>query len=191
MDDSRNKFHFKIDKNYNLICDCLVILFHFSADLDGNRDILGEFQKVLDEYDSHPILVAEVEGSYANTSKYYEMTDIPINFGLINKVNRQGMTLAQSISKTVEEYLASVPEEKTPNWVIGDHNNARVGSRLGKDNIYAMNTLVLTLPGVAMTYYGEEIGMLDVNITNPKNPRDKERTPMQWNKTKHAGECLH
>ena len=140
---------------------------------------------MLDEYDSHPILVAEVMGSYAKTSKYYSMSDIPINFGLINKVDRKGMTLAQSIDKTVTEYLASVPEGKTPNWVIGDHNSARVGSRLGEDNRYAMNTLALTLAGVAMTYYGEEIGMLDGNTTNPK---DNQRTPMQWNKEAHAGE---
>ena len=170
---------------YIVICDCLIILFLFFKDLDGNRDILSEFQKVLDEYDSHPILVAEVMGPYAKTSKFYGMLDIPINFGLINKVDRQGMTLAQGINKTVEEYLASVPKGKTPNWVIGDHNNARVGSRLGEDNRYAMNTLALTLPGVAMTYYGEEIGMLDGSTPNPK---DKERTPMQWNTEAYAGE---
>lgn len=171
-----------------MICACLIILCPFSPDLDGNRDILSEFQKVLDEYDHHPILVAEVEGSYARTSKYYEMTDIPINFGLIKKVDRVGMTLAQGIAKTVEEYLASVPEGKTPNWVVGNHNYARVGSRLGKDNRYAMNTLALTLPGVAMTYYGEEIGMLDGNTANSSDTRDKERTPMQWNREQYAGE---
>ena len=168
--------------------DCLIIYLPFSADLDGSRDILSEFQQVLGEYDSHPILIAEVDGSYAKTSKYYDVSDIPFNFGLINKVDRKGMTLAQGISKTVEEYLASVPKGKTPNWVIGNHDNARVGSRLGKDNRHAMNTLALTLPGVVTTYYGEEIGMLDGNITNSTDPRDKERTPMQWNTDKHAGE---
>lgn len=186
----RTKFQFKTDKNtyYILICDCLIIYIPFSADLDGSRDILSEFQTVLDEYDSHPILIAEVDGSYAKTSKYYDMSNIPFNFGLINKVDRKGMTLAQGISKTVEEYLASVPKGETPNWVIGNHDNARVGSRLGKDNRHAMNTLALTLPGVATTYYGEEIGMLDGNITNPDDYRHKERTPMQWNKEQYAGE---
>lgn len=172
----------KSDPTYDMLKHTL------TYDLDGSRDILSEFQQVLDEYDSHPILIAEVDGSYAKTSKYYNVSDIPFNFGLINKVNRKGMTLAQGISKTVEEYLASVPKGKTPNWVIGNHDNARVGSRLGKDNRHAMNTLALTLPGVVTTYYGEEIGMLDGNITKPSDPRDKERTPMQWNTDKHAGE---
>lgn len=173
------------NSNYNMSDPTYNMLDHtLTYDLDGNREILSEFQKVLDEYDSHPILVAEVMGSYAKTSKYYGMSDIPINYGLINKVARQGMTLSQGIEKTVEEYMASVPDGKTPNWVIGDHNNARVGSRLGEDNRYAMNTLALTLPGVALTYYGEEIGMLDGNTTNPK---DKQRTPMQWNKEATAG----
>ena len=131
-------------------------------------------------------------GTYDRTSKYYEVVDIPFNFGLISNMDRQGLTLSQNINKTVKEYLASVPKGKTPNWVIGNHDNQRVGSRLGKDNRYAMNTLALTLPGVVKTYYGEEIGMLDGNITvskgNITETRHDMRTPMQWNKEKYAGE---
>lgn len=63
--------------------------------------------------------------------------------------------------------------------------------------------LVLSLPGVAVTYNGEEIGMQDGSITfeqgtdpqacNGKrehfsaNSRDFERTPFQWDSSKNAG----
>lgn len=48
---------------------------------------------MFDEYDSYFILVVEVMGFYVNIFKYYNMSDIFINFGLINKVDRRGMTL--------------------------------------------------------------------------------------------------
>ena len=143
---------------------------------------------MLDEQENHPILLAEVTGTYEQTSKYYDVADIPFNFGLVSDLNRTGMTLAQNIDKAITEYLAKVPKGKIPNWVIGNHDNSRVGSRLGKTNRYAMNPLALTLPGVAKTYYGEEIGMLDADLKNATDPRDPERTPMQWNKEKNAGE---
>lgn len=65
-------------------------------------------------------------------------------------------------------------------------------------------TLLLTLPGVAVTYNGDEIGMLDYREiswedtldpqacnTNPVDyvwaSRDPERTPFQWDATTNAG----
>lgn len=143
---------------------------------------------MLDEHKPRPVLLAEVTGTLERNSKYYEVADIPFNFGLITDLNRKGMSLAQSVDTTVKEYMKIVPKGKTPNWVIGNHEHSRVGSRLGKDNRYAMNTLALTLPGVVKTYYGEEIGMLDGNVPNATDPRDNYRTPMQWNKEKNAGE---
>ncbi len=59
---------------------------------------------------------------------------------------------------------------KSPNWVLGNHDAWRIGSRLGEEFIDAMvgdfalffdtffnsyflqNTITLTLPGVAVTY---------------------------------------
>jgi len=88
--------------------------------------------------------------------------------------------------------------------VLGNHDNARVGSRYGSERIDALNAMLLTLPGAGVTYNGEEIGMLDnKNIswedtkdpaacnTNPsvymKYSRDPERTPFQWDASEHAG----
>lgn len=66
-----------------------------------------------------------------------------------------------------------------------------------------MNMLVLLLPGTAITYNGEEIGMQDTKIRwdqttdimalniGPEKyttvTRDPQRTPFQWNSSLHAG----
>jgi maltose alpha-D-glucosyltransferase/alpha-amylase len=52
------------------------------------------------------------------------------------------------------------------------------------DKILLANSLLLTLPGSPVIYYGDEIGMGD-NIF--LNDRDGVRTPMQWNDTQNAG----
>lgn len=85
---------------------------------------------------------------------------------------------------------------------MGNHDNHRVATRLGKENVDSFNMLLAFLPGVMVTYNGEEIGMENGEVTceqgyDPqaiKNcsifdqvSRDFERTPYQWNTTKNAG----
>ena len=47
---------------------------------------------------------------------------------------------------------------------LGNHDQSRVSTRLGKTYVNAGNLMALLLPGTATTYYGEEIGMVDGNI---------------------------
>ncbi|XP_063608438.1 maltase 1-like [Penaeus indicus] len=86
---------------------------------------------------------------------------------------------------------------------LGNHDNGRVGSRFGEDLVDALNMLILLLPGTPVTYYGEEIGMLNTFISweDTQDPqacnhgldgyedysRDPERTPMQWDNSTLAG----
>lgn len=85
---------------------------------------------------------------------------------------------------------------------LGDQNNHRVATRLGTENIDVVNILVGLLPGVQVTYYGEEIGMEDgeVSFDEGDDPngcknetlfdelsRDFERTPFHWDTTENAG----
>ena len=43
---------------------------------------------------------------------------------------------------------------------LGNHDNGRISTRLGKDITDALNMVSLLLPGTAVTYYGEEIGRI-------------------------------
>jgi len=87
---------------------------------------------------------------------------------------------------------------------MGNHDRNRTASRFpGRAD--QMTMLAMILPGIAVTYYGEEIGMLDkmdISWEDTQDPqacnagkekyesrsRDPVRTPFQWNnKTKNAG----
>jgi len=86
---------------------------------------------------------------------------------------------------------------------LSNHDNSRVASRIGFNRVDGLHMLSLLLPGQAYTYYGEEIAMLDTEISwdetiDPmgcargiKNykyfSRDPSRTPMQWNSEISAG----
>lgn len=86
----------------------------------------------------------------------------------------------------------------------GNHDKRRLVNRFGVGMDLAVVTLVNLLPGVAVTYYGEEIGMENTWLSwdetqDPqgcnagvngyeKASRDPERTPFQWDNTTSAGE---
>ena len=126
-----------------------------------------------------------MSGDYNKTSLYFDKVQMPENLGLISMVKHTSMTLSQGIFHTISEYMSALPKGKIPNWAIGNLDEVRVGSRdnVGSDNRNAMNALLLTLPGAVMSYYGEEIGMLD----GSKSSADSQKTPMQWDNSANAG----
>jgi hypothetical protein len=98
-------------------------------------------------------------------------------------------------------WLYGIPEIYTSNWVLGNHDNHRVATRLGPGNIDGLNMVKALLPGVAVTYNGEEIGQEDGEVSyeegqdpSARDPaifdqvsRDFERTPYQWDESVNAG----
>ncbi len=83
-----------------------------------------------------------------------------------------------------------------PSYAFGNHDQHRLVSRLGEPAARSAAVLLLTLPGMAFVYNGDEIGMKNGKI--PPNfvqdpgakggdGRDPERTPMQWTAAKNAG----
>jgi len=92
----------------------------------------------------------------------------------------------------------ALPPGSWPNWVLGNHDEPRIATRLGRDESGAMAVLLLTLRGTPTIYYGDEIGMVETEIPAelqqdpygrrvPGQGRDGCRTPMQWSSATHAG----
>ena len=75
------------------------------------------------------------------------------------------MPAGDHVHSVVSAWLDRIPEGKTPNWILGNHDYWRVGTRFGADNIDGFNMISLLLPGVAVTYNGEEIGMVNTEVS--------------------------
>jgi alpha-glucosidase len=96
----------------------------------------------------------------------------------------------------VEAIEATIPSEAWPSWHGSTHDSGRFPTRwCGGDprKTRAALLLLLSLRGTPLLYYGDEIGMEDVEVPRhrlrdpvgirrwPDDPgRDGARTPMQW-----------
>jgi alpha-glucosidase len=100
----------------------------------------------------------------------------------------------------IREYEAALPPGAWPNWVLGNHDQARISNRIGAEQARVAAMLLLTLRGTPTIYYGEEIGMRNVQIppeeiqdpAEKNEPglgmgRDPERTPMPWDSSPSSG----
>ncbi|XP_016963459.1 maltase 1 [Drosophila biarmipes] len=175
--------------------------------------LLQHWRQLLDNYTaSHegPLRIMMTEG-YASVSQlmeYYEDAngvqgpEFPFNFDFITELNAN--STAADFVFYISRWLIYMPHGHVANWVMGNHDNPRVASRFGEQSVDALNMLLMTLPGIAITYNGEELGMTDyrdiswsdtvdqpacdAGIDNYKTvSRDPERTPMQWSGDLNAG----
>jgi len=172
----------------------------YTQDVPGVHDLIRQMRAVLDEYDER-VMVGEIYLTTKKQVNYYgEKLDechLPYNFQLILTPWQ-----ARRVQETVENYEAMLPAWAWPNWVLGNHDQHRVATRIGPAQARIANMLLLTLRGAPTVYYGEEIGMEDVPIPSElvQDPpavnqperadevgRDPERTPMQWNDSPNAG----
>ncbi|XP_047112731.1 maltase 2-like [Schistocerca piceifrons] len=167
--------------------------------------IIQEFRSVVDEYDDRTMMteaygtVDQIMGYYGNATN--PGADFSFNFVLITDLNAE--STAEDFVEIIGNWIDVVNQREVwSNWVIGNHDQHRVASRYSPELVDGMNMLVTLLPGTAVTYNGEEIGMEDnYNMTcevahDPQgcldgvtlgNSRDPERTPFQWDDTKNAG----
>lgn len=112
---------------------------------------------------------------------------------------RQNNWHADHIKYSIEQYLSRTRGKVLPFFGVGNHDQPRIASRLGKERARALSFLNLMTPGISLVYYGEEIGMENGDLSNeqirdtfsPSNTkfdsRDLERTPMQWDNSQFAG----
>jgi alpha-glucosidase len=75
-------------------------------------------------------------------------------------------------------------------WVLSNHDFDRLATRVGPKNLRAAALLLLSLPGTAFIYQGDEIGMANGpggRRTYDRAGRDPLRHPMQWDASPNGG----
>jgi alpha-glucosidase len=169
-----------------------------SADQPEIHEVVADMRRVLDEYENR-VLIGEIYLPIERLVTYYgenlSGAHLPFNFALIKAPWR-----ADAIAKLVDEYEAALPLGGWPNWVLGNHDQPRIATRVGEAQARLAAMLLLTLRGTPTMYFGDEIGLENVpippeRVQDPweKNEpglglgRDPCRTPMQWSAGPNAG----
>ncbi len=155
------------------------------------REVFRRLRALVDGYEPERFLVGEIhEFDPAKWAAYYgEQLDglhMPYNFSLIWAPWEAG-----AFRRRVDAVEAALPAGAWPNHVLGNHDETRLVGRFGPAAARVASMLLLTLRGTPTMYYGDEIGMPQVEVPPevardpwglrvPGLGRDGCRTPMQW-----------
>lgn len=170
----------------------------YSRDRPEVHDVIRGLRRVVDEYDDR-MLIGEMYLPIERLVAYYGETlegiHLPMNFQLF--LRPWG---ARTIAALVREYEDALPAGAWPSWVLGNHDTRRVASRIGMEQARVAAMLLFTLRGTPFLYYGDEIGMEDLQLDRQEahDPREKNlpgqglgrdpaRSPMQWDASDNAG----
>ena len=152
----------------------------YTADRPEIHDVIAGLRRVVDEYDER-VLIGEIYLPIERLVTYYgedlRGAHLPFNFQLI-------LTAwdARDIDRLIRDYEAALPAGGWPNWVLGNHDQHRIASRVGPAQARVAAMLLLTLRGTPTLYYGDEIGMRDVpippeRVQDPCEKRDPRARP--------------
>ena len=167
----------------------------------GDTDFRAGGSFFTDFLDKNPtsFVVSEAYASVEEIMKMYlavpSKNYMPFNFNLATM-----SWGAENYKKFVDEYESQLRPHRESNYILGNHDISRVASRLDPLRARLSAFLQFTLRGTPFIYYGEELGMENVPISDdqiqdqaeknlPKMGlgRDPERTPMLWDDSANAG----
>lgn len=170
----------------------------YNSDRPEVHELVAEMREVVDEFSSR-VLIGEIYLPVHQLMTYYgrdlKGANLPFNFQLLQTAWRP-----DAVAQAISDYEDALPQGAWPNWVLGNHDNARIATRVGTAQARIAAMLLVSLPGTLTMYYGEELGMTNVPIPvdQVQDPaernepglglgRDPERTPMPWDASPGAG----
>jgi alpha-glucosidase len=166
------------------------------------HEVYREFRKLLDGYsqENPRVGIGEIHiFDLDELTAYYGLPDKGLEFHMpFNFTFLKSAWSAREFRDLVDTYESALPAWAWPNYVLGNHDESRIASRYGAEQARVAAMLLLTLRGTPTVYYGEELGMMNVEIPPERQldpfgyrvpgwGRDRCRTPMQWDAGHHAG----
>ena len=127
------------------------------------------------------LLVGEVYLPSAKWQPYLEQLDAAFAFELLH---------ASWDAERLRAAIAGTTERPGAAWVLSNHDFGRLVTRFGAENARSAALVLLTLPGPAFLYQGDEIGLGDGpggERVYDRAGRDRYRHPMQWDASPAGG----
>ncbi|MGI9437642.1 MAG: alpha-amylase family glycosyl hydrolase [Geminicoccaceae bacterium] len=169
----------------------------YSADRPEIHEIARDMRAVGSEFSGEKLLIGEIYLPAEKLVAYYGKDlgglHLPFNFNLM----WQRWT-PDALLGYIKQYESTLPPGGWPSWVLGNHDQRRIASRVGPEQARVAMLILLTLRGTPTLYYGDELGMENVPIpkgrgqdpfglAHPDQGRDPVRTPMPWSTGTHGG----
>ena len=184
------------------------VLPTYTANQPETLEIVFQMRALLNQYPGDRLLIGEIYLPILELVTYYGSTpsatpqqpqlkgaQLPFNFHLILTPWQPG-----AIAQLIRDYEAALPPGAWPNWVLGNHDQHRLATRIGPAQARVAAVLILTLRGTPTLYNGDELGLPDATIppAEVQDPaelrqpglglgRDPERSPMPWDWQENAG----
>jgi alpha-glucosidase len=131
------------------------------------------------------LLLGELYLPTPHIRPYLEHVDIAFCFELLHAPFDAG-----PIRKAIQRALVPGVRADGLGWLLSGIDFPRLATRVGEDGARVAALLLLTLPGAAFLYQGDEIGQPDGPGADPpvdRAGREAHRHPMQWDATPTGG----
>lgn len=153
----------------------------YTYGLESNRLLMSMFREVADNTSSK-FLMADRRGTTTEKIQYYG--SFP-GSGVHISLNPIGMTPCSGncIKDYVMDWVNNFSNNKWPNWMTGGEDMSRFASRFPANFSRPFYMLSMLLPGTPIIYYGDELGMTDLQATTEHVTTGL----MQWENSTNAG----
>lgn len=133
-----------------------------TRDQPANFDMVYQWREVMDSLKSlnggySKILMIETYSNASHMRNFFESPDgkrqgsnVPLNNVLVDDSDE--FTNAAELKEMIDYALKYVPAGKWTSWIVGNHDKQRIANKMGEGRVDIWNTVVMTLPGVAITY---------------------------------------
>jgi alpha-glucosidase len=151
-----------------------------------NAPDIGQALAAIREAAGDALLIGEVYLPSSRWGPYLEHLDVAFAFELLHaRWGSEEQRLAIEAASAVQGRGGTAAA-----WVLSNHDFGRLSTRFGRENERAAAKLLLSLPGMAFIYQGDEIGLGEGPGHDPpydRAGRDRYRHPMQWNGSPSGG----
>ncbi len=175
----------------------------YSMNRPETHDVYRHWRKLAQEHEPERLLLGETWVFPPSRLAEYYGEDDQLHLGF-NFPFALSPFAPRSLAGVVRETLGALGEA-CPVWTASNHDIGRFASRWAEGDERRARlalTLLATLPGTVVLYYGDELAMTDVAVPRElqRDPmswgnrggrpiRDRARTPMAWSRDAGGGFC--